>query len=115
MAEEWLSVKDAAAALGVQEKSVRNAEKNKRFPNARRTPRGKSVTLEIPRSDVEAYKRTRRRTTRRRTPSAQSAGLSAPAPERVSLLRAALEIEENPSDRTKIAELLRQVAALLSR
>jgi hypothetical protein len=126
MAEtDELTVEQAARELGVQSKAVRAAIGRNAFPNLRRGPKDKLPNIFIPRSDVENYKRTRRRTrTRRRSPAAPAAATrSRPTqtqllwspPERVGLLRAALDVEEAPEDRKRIAALLRQVADLLER
>jgi hypothetical protein len=125
---EFLTVKQASELLGITEKAVRQAEKERgAFPKAKREPRGKTVSLLIPRSDVDDYDRTRRRRTRSRrrtSPAAPARATSSRStqaqllwspPERVGLLRAAFDVEEAPEDTKRIAVLLRQIADLVER
>ena len=127
MAEpEELTVDQAAKALGITPKAVRQAIDRKAFPHLRRGPKNKLPNIFIPRSDVDEYNRTRRRprTRRRASRAAPAAATSSRStqtqllwspPERVGLLRAALDVEEAPEDTKRIAALLRQVADLLER
>jgi hypothetical protein len=124
---ERLTVNQTADALDITPKAVQQALARDAFPNVEREPRGKSVRVWIPRSDVEAYDRTRRRSrTRRRTSraapvaadpsrSTQTQFLWHGPPERAELLQAVIEAQEAPEDRKRIAALLRQVADLLER
>jgi hypothetical protein len=116
MAEpERLSPKDAAASLGISTKAIQQALARNAFPNVEREPRGKTVRVWIPREDVENYRRTRRRPRPRRAPAATAtAQVMYRQPQSRGLLRAALEVEESPQDRERIAALLREVADLLA-
>jgi hypothetical protein len=115
-----LTVNETADALGITPKAVQQALARDAFPNVEREPRGKSVRVWIPRSDVEAYDRTRRSTSRA-GPVAASSSRSTQTqllwspPERVGLLRAALDVEEAPEDTKRIASLLHQIADLLEK
>jgi hypothetical protein len=123
---ERLTINETADALGITPKAVQQALARDAFPNVEREPRGKSVRVWIPRSDVDAYDRSRRRTrTRRRAsragPAAATSSRSTQTqllwspPERVGLLRAALDVEEAPEDTKRIASLLHQIADLLDK
>src|SRR5512132_3055485 len=121
---ERLTINETADALGITPKAVQQALARDAFPNVEREPRGKSVRVWIPRSDVEAYDRSRRRTRTRR--GASRAGPAAAtssrathtpplrgAPARVGLLRAALDAEDAPEHTKPTASLLHQIADLL--
>ena len=118
---ERLTINETADALGITPKAVQQALARDAFPNVEREPRGKSVRVWIPRSDVEAYDRSRRRTRTRRgaSPTAATTSMNlvqAPqSPARIGLLRAALDVEEAPEDTKRIASLLHQIADLLDK